>query len=102
MEQGNVKWFNEAKGFGFITGENGDELFVQFSAIQGHAPAVSNDAPLAQGAIERAMVLRAWCRPYRASRPIVGGFRRVSRHAFDALSARSVMCCRHRTNAASR
>src|SRR6185295_430442 len=31
---GNVKWFNDAKGFGFITGENGDDLFVHFSAIQ--------------------------------------------------------------------
>ncbi len=33
---GNVKWFNVAKGFGFITSENGDDLFVHFSAIQGN------------------------------------------------------------------
>ncbi len=33
---GNVKWFNDAKGFGFITSENGDDLFVHFSAIQGN------------------------------------------------------------------
>ncbi|HEY4642640.1 MAG TPA: cold-shock protein [Thermoanaerobaculia bacterium] len=32
---GTVKWFNDAKGFGFITSENGDDLFVHFSAIQG-------------------------------------------------------------------
>jgi cold shock protein len=32
---GNVKWFNDAKGFGFITSANGDELFVHFTAIQG-------------------------------------------------------------------
>ncbi|MEO8215536.1 MAG: cold shock domain-containing protein [Acidobacteriota bacterium] len=34
-ESGSVKWFNEAKGYGFITGANGEELFVHYSAIQG-------------------------------------------------------------------
>jgi len=32
---GNVKWFNDAKGFGFITTEKGDDVFVHFSSIQG-------------------------------------------------------------------
>ena len=36
MATGTVKWFNDAKGYGFITPENGQDLFVHFRSIMGN------------------------------------------------------------------
>ena len=41
--KGTVKWFNSAKGFGFITIDNGEEIFVHFRSIEGRGRRVLRD-----------------------------------------------------------
>lgn len=36
MDQGTVKWFSDAKGYGFIQAVNGPDIFVHYSSIEGH------------------------------------------------------------------
>ncbi len=53
METGTVKWFNEAKGYGFIRRESGDDVFVHFKAIQGDGFRTLNEGERVQFEVER-------------------------------------------------
>jgi CspA family cold shock protein len=48
-EEGEVKWFNVSKGFGFIRRENGEEIFVHFRSIEGDARKVKGRRALNDG-----------------------------------------------------
>lgn len=47
-EQGVVKWFNAAKGFGFIQRQSGEDVFVHFSAIQADGYKTLNEGELVE------------------------------------------------------
>jgi CspA family cold shock protein len=53
MEKGTVKWFNGAKGFGFITRESGDDVFVHFKAIVGDGYKSLNEGDIVQFDVEQ-------------------------------------------------
>ena len=48
MEQGTVKWFNGAKGFGFISRANGEDVFVHYKSIVGEGYKTLNDGDKVQ------------------------------------------------------
>jgi CspA family cold shock protein len=53
MEQGTVKWFNGAKGFGFISRGNGEDVFVHFKAIVGDGYKSLNEGDKVEFDVER-------------------------------------------------
>ncbi len=53
MEQGTVKWFNGAKGYGFISRENGEDVFVHFKAIVGDGYRTLNQGDKVQFDVEK-------------------------------------------------
>ena len=50
-ESGSVKWFNASKGFGFITRDSGDDIFVHFRSIRGEGHRVLQDGQRVEFAI---------------------------------------------------
>ena len=53
MEQGTVKWFNGAKGYGFISRQNGEDVFVHFKAIGGDGYKTLNEGDKVQFDVEK-------------------------------------------------
>ena len=53
MEQGTVKWFNAAKGYGFISRQTGEDVFVHFKAIVGDGYRTLNEGDKVQFEVEK-------------------------------------------------
>jgi len=52
LPEGRVKWFNEAKGYGFITTEENGDIFVHYSSIQGNGYKTLSEGQLVRFDIE--------------------------------------------------
>ncbi len=53
METGKVKWFNNAKGYGFITRDGGEDLFVHFKSIVGEGYRTLKEGEMVQFDVEQ-------------------------------------------------
>ena len=53
MEEGTVKWFNAAKGYGFISRQSGEDVFVHYRSIQGDGYKTLNEGEKVQFDVEQ-------------------------------------------------
>ena len=53
METGTVKWFNNAKGYGFISRENGEDVFVHYKSVDGDGYKTLNQGDKVQFEVEK-------------------------------------------------
>ena len=53
METGTVKWFNNAKGYGFISRENGEDVFVHYKSVVGEGYKTLNQGDKVQFEVEK-------------------------------------------------
>ena len=57
--KGKIKWYNTQKGYGFITSENGEDVFVHYSVVEGYKQLQENEKVLFDTTIDERGLLRA-------------------------------------------